>query len=75
MPCLVALLAFFAPRLTMILMVIFGDYLGRAYETTLWPLAGFFFAPYTTLAYAYSVNTSGHGVFEASSGHSRAKHD
>ena len=59
MPCLVGLLALFTPRLAIILVVIFSDYIGRAYETTLWPLLGFFFMPMTTLAYAWAVN--GHG--------------
>lgn len=59
MPCLVAGIAFFFPRLAMVLLVIFSDYLGRAYETTLWPLLGFFFLPYTTLAYALAINSNG----------------
>lgn len=59
MPCLVALIALAAPRLAIILVVLFSDYIGRAYQTTLWPLLGFFFAPYTTLAYAWAKNTNG----------------
>lgn len=43
----------------MVLMVIFSDYLGRAYETTIWPLLGFVFVPYTTLAYAFAINHHG----------------
>ena len=54
MPCLVGCLALIAPRVTIILVVIFSDYLGEAYETTLWPLLGFFFLPVTTLAYAFA---------------------
>lgn len=37
----------------------FSDYIGRAYETTLWPLAGFLFMPLTTLAYAWAINSHG----------------
>lgn len=59
MPCLIAAIAFFFPRLVMVLMVLFGDYLGRAYQTVLWPLLGFIFMPYTTLAYAWAKNTHG----------------
>lgn len=59
MPCLVAAIGLIFPRLTMVLLVIFGDYLGRAYDTTLWPLLGFFFAPYSTLAYAFAINHGG----------------
>jgi hypothetical protein len=59
MPCLVALLAIFFPRLVIVLLVIFSDWLGAAYETLLWPLAGFIFVPFTTLAYALAINQEG----------------
>ncbi|MCW5777198.1 MAG: hypothetical protein KIS87_12240 [Phycisphaeraceae bacterium] len=59
MPCVVAAIAFFFPRLAIILLVIFSDYIGQAYQTVLWPLLGVFFAPYTTLAYAFSINSNG----------------
>jgi hypothetical protein len=52
-------LALFFPRLAIVLVVLFSDYLGRAYETVVWPLLGFFFLPLTTLAYAWAVNTNG----------------
>jgi len=59
MPCFMGCLALFFPRLAIILVWLFSDYLGRAYETVLWPLLGFFFLPLTTLAYAWAVNTNG----------------
>ncbi len=59
MPCLIALLAIPLPRLAIILVVIFSDYIGTAYQTTIWPLLGFFFMPVTTLAYAWAINSSG----------------
>ncbi len=59
MPCLIALLAIPLPRLAIILVVIFSDYIGAAYTTFLWPLLGFFFMPVTTLAYAWAINSSG----------------
>jgi cytochrome b561 len=58
MPCLLALLAFFFPRLIIIILALTG-YIGQAYQTLLWPLLGFFFLPYTTLAYAWAINTAG----------------
>jgi hypothetical protein len=58
MPCLVGLFAFFFPRIAIILIVIFSDYIGTAYKTTIWPLLGFFFMPYTTLAYAWAINAN-----------------
>ena len=59
MQCLVGCLALGAPRVAIVLVVLFSDYIGRAYETTLWPLLGFFCMPLTTLAYAFAVNTHG----------------
>jgi hypothetical protein len=36
-----------------------SDYIGRAYQTTLWPFLGFLFMPLTTLAYAWAINSRG----------------
>ena len=57
MPCLIGCLALSAPRFAIVLVVLFSDYIGRAYETRLWPLVGFFFMPLTTLAYAWAINS------------------
>jgi hypothetical protein len=46
------------PRLALIVMWLSG-YGGRAFETILWPVLGFFFLPYTTCAYALAVNSLG----------------
>ena len=59
MGCFIGCLALGAPRLALILVVIFSDFIGRAYTTTVWPLIGFFFMPTTTLAYAWAINTAG----------------
>ncbi len=59
MPVLVGCLAIATPRFAIILVALFSDYLGRAYETTVWPLVGFFFMPLTTLAYAFAINSNG----------------
>ena len=59
MPCLIGCLALSAPRFAIVLVVLFSDYIGRAYETSLWPLLGFFFMPLTTLAYAWAINSHG----------------
>ena len=59
MPVLVGCLALLTPRVAIVLVVLFSDYLGRAYETTIWPLLGFFFMPLTTLAYAFAINSHG----------------
>jgi 4-amino-4-deoxy-L-arabinose transferase-like glycosyltransferase len=63
MPCLLALLALAVPRLVIVLVWLFGNhYFGRAYETTIWPVLGFFFMPLTTLAYAFAMNQNHHSV-------------
>jgi len=59
MPCLVAALALVAPRVAIVLLVIFSDYIGNAYQTLIWPLLGFFFMPFTTIAYAFAINANG----------------
>ena len=59
MPCLIGCLALGMPRFAILLVVIFSDYVGRAYETTIWPLLGFLFMPLTTLAYAWAINSNG----------------
>lgn len=59
MPCCLGILALAAPRFVLVLVFVFSDYLGRAYETALWPLLGFVFLPTTTLAYAFAVNEAG----------------
>jgi hypothetical protein len=56
MPCVLGCFALIAPRLVIIGLVIFSDYIGEAYRTTLWPLLGFFFMPLTTLAYAWAMH-------------------
>jgi hypothetical protein len=62
MPCLLGVIALAFPRLMLVLVWFFSDYLGRAYETVLWPLLGFFFLPLTTLAWAFAVNSTGGAV-------------
>jgi hypothetical protein len=62
MPCLLALLAFFFPRFVMVVMYIFSTYLQTAFKTTLWPLLGFLFLPYTTLAYAFAMHQNNGSV-------------
>ena len=59
MPCLVGCLAFFMPRVALVLVALASDYLHRAYESGLWPCLGFLFLPTTTLAYAFAVNAGG----------------
>lgn len=59
MQCLLALVTLAAPRFVIVLVWLFSDWLGRAYETRFWPLLGFLFMPVTTLAYAWAINERG----------------
>ena len=59
MPCLLGLFGLITPRVVIVLLVIFTDYIGRAFDSVLWPLLGFFFMPTTTLAWAWAENTRG----------------
>ena len=59
MYCLVGCIALVTPRLAILVVVIFGDYIGRAYDTLMWPVLGFLFMPTTTLAYAWAINSRG----------------
>lgn len=58
MPCLLGALALAFPRVVLFLVFLFSDYLGRAYQSVLWPLLGFLFLPLTTLAYAWAINSN-----------------
>jgi len=62
MPCLLALLALIFPRLVIALLALFSNYMSAAYDTLLWPLLGFFFFPFTTLAYAFAINSNAGSV-------------
>jgi hypothetical protein len=58
MPCLVGCLALAFPRLALFLVWLFGGgYLGRAYDSWIFPVLGFFFLPTTTLVFAFGVNS------------------
>ena len=59
MPCFLTLGAYFFPRVILVLVWLFSDYLGRAYHSVIWPLLGFVFMPLTTLAYAWAINSNG----------------
>jgi hypothetical protein len=57
--CLIVLVGLFIPRLTIFFLWFFTHYISRAFQTSLWPLLGFFFFPYMTLAYAVAINQGG----------------
>lgn len=55
MPCLVTIAGFFLPRVVMAMLLVFTGWFGQAFQTWLWPLLGFLFMPYTTLAFMISM--------------------
>lgn len=51
MPCLFAVIALFAPRLTIVLLWLLTDWFSGIFDTVLWPIVGFIFLPTTLLWY------------------------
>jgi hypothetical protein len=63
MGCILILVILGAPRIALVLLwLIRPGYLSDAYGMVVWPLLGFLFFPFTTLAFAYSMNSLGHGA-------------
>jgi hypothetical protein len=57
MPCLLLLLVLAFPRVVLLVLFFFTNYLNHAYNNLLLPVLGFIFLPLTTLAYAWMVNS------------------
>jgi hypothetical protein len=57
MPCLLLVLFLAFPRIALVLLFLFSNYLQHAYNGLLVPFVGFLFLPLTTLAYAWMANT------------------
>jgi len=62
MPCLLVLFASFVPRLVMIVIWVTTNWFSSAYQSALWPILGFFFMPYMTLAYMAAMLKNDHNV-------------
>ena len=56
---MLALLAFVGPRVVLVLLFLFTNYLQRAFDTFLLPLIGFLFLPWTTIEWAIAQNELG----------------
>lgn len=61
MCCPLLLLLVFGPRVVLVILFFLTNYIGHAYHGLLLPLLGFIFLPWTTLAYAWIIN-SGHSI-------------
>ncbi|HME06164.1 MAG TPA: hypothetical protein VKG25_03905 [Bryobacteraceae bacterium] len=57
MPCILLLVFLLSPRLAIVLIWLFSNYLDRAFHSLLLILLGFLFLPLTTLVYAWEVNS------------------
>jgi hypothetical protein len=57
MPCLLLILFLAFPRIALLLLFLFSNYLQHAYHGLIIPLLGFVFLPLTTLAYAWMENS------------------
>ena len=57
MPCCLVIAVLMFPRIILVYLFLFSNYLERAYHAMIVPLIGFFFLPTTTLAYAWLTNT------------------
>ena len=59
MGCIFGIIGFFFPRIVIVVLALSTHYFSTAYNNILWPILGFFFAPFTTLAYAFAINSRG----------------
>ena len=62
MGCILVLIALAVPRVMLTFVFLLTDWIGRAFETRLWPILGFVFMPYTTLAYMAAMLNNGHAL-------------
>ena len=61
MPCLLVFIAALFPRLALVALFLFTNYLQKAYSSLIILVLGFIFLPLTTIVYAFIVN-GGHPV-------------
>ena len=62
MGCILVVLALLVPRVVMVAIFLLTSWFGKAFETWVWPVLGFLFMPYTTLAYMAAVLNTGPGA-------------
>ena len=62
MGCIFAVLALAVPRVLMLFIFLLTDWFPRAFQTQVWPIMGFVFMPYTTLAYLAAMLNNNHAV-------------
>ncbi len=62
MPCLIVIVLLGFPRLALLSIFLLTDWIQAAFETRIWPVAGFLFLPYTTLCYMWASIETGHKI-------------
>ncbi len=62
MGCLLAIMALAVPRVLMVITFLMTDWFRQAFETQVWPVLGFVFMPYTTLAYMAAMLNNNHAL-------------
>ena len=62
MGCVFAVLALAVPRVLMLFIFLLTDWFPHAFQTRAWPIIGFVFMSYTTLAYLAAMLTNNHTV-------------
>jgi hypothetical protein len=62
MPCVLAVAALMLPRVVMFFIWVLTNWFTASFATVIWPLLGFFFMPYTTLAYMATMLNNDHVI-------------
>ncbi len=60
MGCILAAIALAVPRILMFFILLLTPWFGLAFESRVWPILGFVFMPYTTLAYLATMLNNNH---------------
>ena len=62
MGCVLVLIGLAVPRVLMFFIWLLTDWFGHGFETRIWPILGFIFLPYTTLAYLAAMLNNHHAL-------------
>ena len=57
--CLLLIVATFGPRLVIVVLALFTGFFERPFDGLIVPFLGFLFLPWTTLGYAWAINSRG----------------
>lgn len=60
MGCILAVFALAVPRILMFFIFLLTHWFGTAFESRIWPILGFLFMPYATLAYLAAMLNNNH---------------